>query len=313
MGTSNTHAQQLPIYTQYKNNAFLLNPAMAGYDGYTSFNLTSRKQWIGLENSPMTYSLSGQTRLLKQSHKIVNRSARKNVLRPSTKGRVGLGGFAFNDVNGYVSRTGLQFTYAYHIFMHRSQLSFGLGGQVFQYKIDESKIWYMDPADPLEPSGLNAVALIPDANFGVLLSSEDYFIGFSANQLFQSVLKLGSTELSDLKMYRHYYLMAGRTFQMSNNFHLEPSFLIKTTEQFFPQFDLSCKIGYDNDYWGGLSYRSGGTVSGFFGIRAKILFIGYAYDYSLSSIKKYSFGSHEIFLSLKFGDNARRYRWVNRY
>jgi type IX secretion system PorP/SprF family membrane protein len=312
-GLTKAFAQQLPLYTQYKNNAFLLNPAMAGYDGYTSFNLTSRRQWIGIENSPVTYSLSAQTRLLKRSHRIVNKPVRSNVLIPSTQGRVGLGGYLFNDQNGHVSRTGMQFTYAYHIIMHRQQLSFGLGGQIFQYKIDESRLFYMDPGDPLDPSSLNAVALIPDANVGVLLSSDDYFIGFSANQLFESVLKLGSTDLSSLKLHRHYYLLGGRTFNLNQNFDIEPTFLFKTTEQFFPQIDLSCKISYGNDYWAGLSYRSSGSVSGLFGVRANNLFIGYAYDFALTSIRKHSIGSHEVFLSLKLGDNARRYRWINRY
>ena len=305
--------QQLPLYTQYKNNAFLLNPAMAGFDGYTSFNLTTRKQWIGMENSPLTYSISAQTRFLKQSYRVINRPVRNNVLRPSTKGRVGMGGFLFNDVNGFVSRTGVQMSYAYHIYMHRQQLSFGLGGQLFQHKIDESKLTYRDNNDPLAQSGLNTVALIPDASVGALLSSEHYFVGFSANQLFESVLKLGSSDLSNLKMHRHYYLMAGRKFFFDKGFDIEPSFLLKTTEQFLPQLDVSCKVSYADDYWVGLSYRTSGSISGLFGVRTNKLYIGYAYDFALSSIRKYNMGSHEVFLSVKLGDNARRYRWVNRY
>ncbi|MCG8699721.1 MAG: type IX secretion system membrane protein PorP/SprF, partial [Bacteroidales bacterium] len=41
-------AQQLPIYSQYWMNKFLLNPAVAGHEGYTSVNLTVREQWVGL-------------------------------------------------------------------------------------------------------------------------------------------------------------------------------------------------------------------------------------------------------------------------
>jgi len=28
---------------------------------------------------------------------------------------------------------------------------------------------------------------------------------------------------------------------------------------------------------------------------------------------KHSYGSHEFMVAIKFGDNARRYRWLNRY
>jgi len=37
-------SQQLPIYSQYMMNSYLLNPAVAGHEGYTSLNLTVREQ-----------------------------------------------------------------------------------------------------------------------------------------------------------------------------------------------------------------------------------------------------------------------------
>ena len=312
-------SQQLPLFSQYKNNGFLLNPSMAGHDGFTSLNFTARKQWVGFTNAPITYSASVQTRLMKRSYKIVNRPGRNNRLNNSTKGRVGLGGFILSDVNGLVSRTGAQLSYAYHIYMYKSQLSFGLAGQVFQYKIDRDRITTYSEligngADPLMEGDMQYVAFIPDANFGVYWTSPEFYLGFSANQLFQSNLKLGSTALGNLKLYRHYYLMGGYRFiDQANGFDIEPSFLFKTTEQLIPQADLTLKLYYKTDYWIGASYRTSGTLAAMFGIRSENTYFGYAYDYALSSIQKYNFGSHEIFVSLKFGDDARRYRWLNRY
>lgn len=314
-----SRAQQLPLYTQYKNNGFLLNPSMAGYDGYTSVNFTARKQWVGFTNAPVTYSASVQTRLMKRSYRVINRQGKNNRLNSSTKGRVGLGGFIFSDVNGLVSRTGAQLSYAYHIYMYKSQLSFGLAGQVFQYKIDRERITTFSElaglgVDPLVEGNLNYVAFIPDANFGVYWTSPEFYLGLSANQLFQSKLKLGSTALGNLKLYRHYYLMGGYRFiNFSNGFDIEPSFLLKTTEQLIPQADFTVKLYYKTDYWIGSSYRTSGTIAAMFGIRSENMYLGYAYDYALTSIRKYNFGSHEIFVSLKFGDDARRYRWLNRY
>ncbi len=37
--------QQLPIYSQYLYNKFLINPAVAGSEGFTSVNLTARGPW----------------------------------------------------------------------------------------------------------------------------------------------------------------------------------------------------------------------------------------------------------------------------
>ncbi|MCB8998733.1 MAG: type IX secretion system membrane protein PorP/SprF [Bacteroidales bacterium] len=307
-------AQQLPLYTQYLNNGFLINPAMAGNDGYTSFNTTYRKQWIGIENSPTNYSISAQTRLLKQSYKIVNRNVRQNSVKPSTKGRVGLGGYAFNDVNGLVNRTGISLAYAYHIFLYRSQISFGLSAQAFQFKIDASKLEFgNENSDPVKDRGLDLVTFVPDANVGFYWTSEKHFLGVSANQLFQSVLQIGSSDYGQLKLYRHYFFMGGYRFVINREFDLEPSFLLKTTEQLLPQMDLSARVFYQNDYWAGLSYRTSGSVSALAGLRVDKIFLGCAYDFALNSIRTHSFGSAEIVMSLKFGSNARRYRWINRY
>jgi len=304
----------MPSFTQYLNNGFLINPAIAGYDGYTSFNTTYRKQWIGFEDSPTTYSFSGQTRLLKQSFRIVNRNVRKNVLKPSTKGRVGLGGFAFNDINGLVNRTGVSLTYAYHIFLYRSQISFGMAGQAYQYKVDASRLEFgSENTDPIKDRGLDLVTFIPDANVGFYWSSEKHFLGFSANQLFQSAIKIGSSDFGKLKLYRHYYLMGGYKFPLNSEFAIEPSALFKTTEQLLPQADFTVRLLYQNDYWAGLAYRTSGSASALFGVRVEQLYLGCAYDYPLTSIRRRSFGSAEIVVSLKLGSNARRYRWINRY
>lgn len=304
--------QQLPTFTQYINNGFLINPALAGNDGYTSFNSTYRKQWVGFQNSPTTYSFSGQTRMLRKSFKVVSRNVRKNSVKPSTKGRVGLGGFMYNDINGLVSRTGLSLAYAYHINLYRSQISFGIAGQAFQYKIDASNFEF-GGEDQQFSKGSNLVAFIPDANAGFYWAGEKYFFGFSANQLFQSILDLGSSEFGQLELYRHYYLMGGYRFVLNQEFELEPSALFKTTEQLIPQADISLRLFYLSDYWAGVSYRTSGAVSGMFGVQVDKIYLGCAYDYSLTSIRKHSLGSVEVLMSLKFGSSARRYRWINRY
>ena len=61
-------AQQLPVYSQYMMNKFLINPAVAGSEGYTAFNLTTRKQWIGVKEAPLTFAASAQTRILKKNY-----------------------------------------------------------------------------------------------------------------------------------------------------------------------------------------------------------------------------------------------------
>ena len=93
-------SQQLPVYSQYLYNKFLINPAVAGSNGYTSVNFTARQQWSGYYGAPRTFSLSYQTRMLKAKFFLSNNLFNRTQYHSKTKGRVGFGFNAFNDVNG---------------------------------------------------------------------------------------------------------------------------------------------------------------------------------------------------------------------
>jgi hypothetical protein len=84
---------------------------------------------------------------------------------------------------------------------------------------------------------------------------------------------------------------------------------------------------FQENYWAGLSWRTGGSYSiveesfngkgssaiimG--GLRIDKYYFGYAFDYTFNAIGARTLGSHEFMAAVKFGDTARRYRWLNRY
>lgn len=304
--------QQLPSYSQYMMNKFLVNPAVAGSEGYSAFNLTTRKQWIGVREAPLTFAASAQTRLLKNSFIIRKNRVKNSSSTASSPTRVGLGAYIFDDRNGLIGRTGLQLTYAYHIPMDNSLLSFGLSGTIWQFRIRKDEARLLDPDDQLFNSMDNGM-VIPDANFGVYYSDERMYAGFSADQLFQSALKFGGEGFNQYKMLRHFYLMGGYRFLVSEKIMLEPSALVKTTEQLSFQLDLTTKAYFSDDYWAGLSYRTGNVLVLMGGVRVDKFYFGYALDLTFSNIRAHSYGNHEIIIAMKLGDNARRYRWLHRY
>jgi type IX secretion system PorP/SprF family membrane protein len=320
-------AQQLPVYSQYMMNGFLLNPAVAGHEGYTAINLTAREQWLGIKDAPGTYAVSYQTRLLKNSYISRSTSIRRRKRVMSRSGRVGYGVYAFTDMAGAFNRTGLQGTYTYHIPLDRSQLSFGVSFTGYQFRINEDKMKLLDVDDQLLLNTEKS-AFIPDANFGVYYTDQNLYAGISAMQLFQTPLKLGADKDGPgFRMVRHYFLIAGYRFELNRNLLMEPSFLFKTTEKFIAQIDVNVKMYFQENYWAGLSFRTGGSYSiveesfngkgasaiimG--GVRVDKYYFGYAFDYTFNAIGARSLGSHEIMAAVKFGDNARRYRWLNRY
>jgi type IX secretion system PorP/SprF family membrane protein len=312
--TGEVMAQQLPLYSQYVQSGFMVNPAMAGYDGYTSFSTTARQQWLGFTEAPRTYSASWQTRLMRRSYKIVNRQvSSKNRLKPSTMGRVGLGAYLVNDVNAKLARTGASFTYAYHIIMNNRQLSFGLAAKAFQYRIATDQLTFGEDGDPVMAGNFKSVAYSPDADVGIFFQDPNYFVGFSISNLLQTAVKTGGSEIADFKTYRHYWLMGAYRFHVSEIIDIEPGALLKTSENWNPQGDLTLKAYFNDLFWGGLSYRTDQSVILLMGVKIEGLYFGYSFDWAFSEIGHFNYGSHEVTLSYKIGDNVRRYRWLNRY
>ncbi len=306
-------AQQLPIYSQYMMNGFLINPAVAGLDGYTAFNLTAREQWLGIENSPKTHAISVQSRILKNSFISRGASIRKKKRWGTQSGKVGYGVYMFNDINGLIDRTGLQGTYSYHIRQGANQISFGLSLSTFQFRLDRQKmVLAYEQYDELIDENRNTL-YIPDANFGVYVSNPKFYLGFSSMQMFKSAIQFGNIGDGEYAMVRHFNLQGGYKFELPNYFVIEPSVLIKYPQGLEPQVDFNIKLDYMDDYWGGISFRTGNAMIIFGGVRFEKFYFGYAFDYTLNSISKHTYGSHEIMMAIKFGDNARRYRWLNRY
>lgn len=306
--------QQLPIYSQYLYNKFLVNPAVAGSDGFTSYNLTAREQWVGYSGAPRTFSFSAQTRILKRSYILKRTSIRRQIYRPKTDGKVGIGGYVFSDKNGLVQRTGFQMTYSYHMWLQNStQLSMGLSLTGYHYKIDEKEINFEDPNEPWLNNDLRRGMFIPDASFGLYLLNAKYSVGFSADQLFEASARIGDNTFTNFKLDRHYYLFGSYFFGLNSSVELEPSLLFVMSEQLKPQVDLGLTYIYNQGFWAGISYRTSGAIIANLGVKYQNLFLGYAFDFTLQEIQRITYGTHEITLAVKLGDNARRYRWLDRY
>jgi len=304
-------AQQLPLYNQYMLNGYLVNPAAAGADGYTTFNLTARSQWLGIPNAPNSQVFSFQTRVLKRSFIVKGKSVKRKSLKPSRSGRVGLGAYVFNDMNGATSRTGVHFSYAYHIRIKEDQLSFGLGGTVYQFHINDLE--FFEEEEPLLSEGIYQPIIVPDADFGIYYMSYNYYAGISIKNVMQSYLKIGNNTLSGYRLFRHYYVTGGYRFEINHKFSLEPSGMVRMSSQYSPQLDINLKAYFMENIWAGLSFRTNGSIVSLFGVKVDRYYFGYAFDMGFNSIMKRTFGSHEFMLSVKLGDSARRYRWIERY
>ena len=190
--------QQVPMYSQYIMNGFLVNPSFAGRDGYTTVNLTVREQWVGMAGAPSTFAASFQTRILKNSYISKSTSVRKNIIKPTKGGKVGLGGYVFNDNNGIMKRTGVQMAYAYHISMGQSggypnDFALGLAMTAYQFAVNTDGLLY-DHDDPLLNTYDRSV-FIPDFNFGASYTTSRYYAGFAMTNLLRGSIIFADTSI----------------------------------------------------------------------------------------------------------------------
>jgi len=311
-------AQQVPMYSQYVLSGFLINPSMTGLNGYTTVNLTVREQWVGLDQAPGTYAASFQTRLLKNSYISKATSVRKKLILPTKGGNVGLGGYVFNDQNGIMRRTGFQFAYAYHIQMgqtgsYPNNLAFGLALSAYQFAVNTEGLIF-DPDDPLI-SNYDRSVFVPDFNFGASWTTSKYYAGFAMTNLIRGKLMFADTTETGRTELGHYFLTGGVKIPLNPVWTLEPSAFIKSSDIFLKslQMDITARVRYKEDYWAGLSWRTGDALILMMGLRYDRFMFGYAVDFTLTDMRKQSFGTHEITLAVRFGESARRYRWINNF
>ena len=131
------------------------------------------------------------------------------------------------------------------------------------------------------------------------------YIGLASSQLIQSRLKkLNQFSTSENQLIRHYNLSASYVTKINQTLTAEPYTMFRTTFIKAPQFELGAKMTYNDFVFGGLSYRSKDAVIGLIGMNYKNFMLAYSYDFTLSSIRNYSSGSHEVLLAYQFNKKS---------
>ncbi len=309
-------SQQLPQYSQYMHNLYVVNPASAGMEDYVDINMSFRQQWTGIDDAPRTYYLSATGALGKgeepQSRSMaipISRPDLYNSRKPETTKRKlkhALGGIAMVDEYGPFQRTVVNLGYALHIPIGKkyfASVGASLGWAGVQF--DNSNITLQEQVD----NTYNAFIAggdrsnMFDLNLGVMLYSDDLFIGYGLYQVLQNQVRLGDQDppmnLSDSRLADHHYIVAGYRIGIGENIGLTPSTMIKNQGPSPVSFDVNLRVDYKRKFWIGASYRHEDAAVAMLGITvADLIRVGYSYDYTLSELNTFSNGSHEIVLGL---------------
>jgi type IX secretion system PorP/SprF family membrane protein len=306
-----TKAQQYPLYNPVYGYDFAFNPAIAGSNYYPSAAIVLRKNWLQVENAPSTISAMLSFRLGRfdfyTPQKMLNKSQFLH------KERVGIGLLGYKDSNGPVSNTGYKLVYSYHIPVGFQQFSFGLSADLRQLEVDESGFTSTDPDDPLLQGGKRSY-IMGNASAGVYFYSENFFAGFSVNDLFRNKAIIEDNfTTSTLDML----FMSGFRIRLDRFWSLEPSLLSGTVDGDDMIYQLSGKLIFIDEHWLNITYHSYSSITTSFGIRVSKLFhVGYGYEYFFGTGGTRYQSRHMFYLGRNIGTRnvgaikRQRYRYI---
>lgn len=285
LGLSAVNAQQIALSSQYMFNEFAFNPAVAGTKNFAPLTFSFRRQWMGMNEAPVTQNLS--------FHSFIGKNT-------------GAGVQMFNDVAGPTRRTGLSGTFSYAIqTSDNTRLSFGLSAQVTQFMMDRDKMNTEIPDDiAVQNNTFNQ--LIPDFNFGTYWYGERHFLGVSGYNLLQSkddLFDLTSPVTSTLD--RTVFVHGGYLIPVGNSFGVEPSGMLRYMFNAPMSFDANLRFVVKDSYWLAASYRYQDAMVFMIGADLGVLELGYSYDMGMSNLATYNSGSHEIFLTAKLSKGVK--------
>ncbi len=282
-GSMGLVAQQMPQYTQYMFNDFVINPAVAGVQDYFQIRTNHRFQWVGLMDPPMTNSIS--------------------YYGPARNQDMGYGFYIYNDVTGPTSRTGFTGSYAYNIALSgEMRLSMGISASMMQYRIDGTQL---NPRDVSDPALLQVISTsyLPDAGIGAYLYAKDFYVGLSAAQLLNNNLMIFDNKNGLNRLKTHINLIGAYKFRVDQDWMIEPSVMIKGTAPRELSFDITARAEWKRIIWGAISYRYSEAISILIGYSfEEMLYFGYAYDIGITSLRKYNTGTHELMIGYRFND-----------
>ena len=278
-------AQTEPMYSQYMFNMLGVNPAYAGSREASSFNFFQRSQWIGLQGAPQTTSFSFDQSILNK--------------------RAGWGIQLYDDKIGVEKADGINIMGSTRIQVSENGiLSGGLSLGLMNYRIDLMNVTgRFTPNDPAFYSNLNKWT--PSLGIGIYYNTDNFYAGVSIPNILKSRLTAFDLIRSGLQKVnqKHIFLTTGFVIPINEDLKLKPSTMIKMMEGAPIEADFNTNVWLRDIIGLGVSYRTGDAVIGMAEIQVnQNLRFGYAYDITISPLKFYNNGSHEIMIRYEIGN-----------
>lgn len=292
-------AQQDPQFTQFMNNKLIYNPGYAGTSGGVCGVAQFRQQWVSFSGAPQSFALALNT--------------------PLTGLPIGVGLTIMSDKIGPMNTVFVRAAGSWNKKIGPGTLGLGLDFGMLQKKISDT--WIVpEPLknDPRIPGNFGNGYSNPDLNkltydigLGAFYQIPDkFYVGISSTHLPAQTIK--GKDKVQFELSRHYYFMAGYTIPATPWLKVTPNVLVKT-DAAATTMDANLTLLWSEMIWIGGTYRTSDAAAILVGYQQKFgpgnvgkFKIGYSYDFTTSTLNKYSSGSHEIILGVCYTPKVKK-------
>jgi len=268
----------------YWGNMHSITPAWI-YDKYMAvFNMSAKKQWVGVEGSPATFYVAGTTYF--------------------ETARTQLGASLLQDKIGYTSFTNINLSYAYNLRLdYLWELHLGVAGNYQQVSFDLSKVIVEDGVldYPLYDKLKNDQNF--NADVGVELSNYNFKFGVASQNIVDIFTPEQQLQVNSNFIYARYRQYDDLLFnwgvgvcgiQYTDIYQCE----LNVTGYFKNKWDYGL-LNKPDIFDIGLFYRTHSQMGMIVGFNlTDNLRVSYSYDYHFGSLRYSSYGTNEIMLTL---------------
>jgi len=289
LGAYSLSAQQDAMYTHYMFNTLAVNPGYAGSRDALTVTGLHRSQWVSFPGAPTTQTLTMHT--------------------PLFSDKLGVGLSIINDAIGPTNVTSGYLDISYRLpVSDKGTLAFGLKGGINALQADISDLSRPDDGVDDELDANIKSQIQPNLGAGVYYHTDNWYMGLSApGFLTNDFTGDDGNGVTTYTQARHYFLIAGTAFALSDKIDLKPTGFLKVTDGAPIEGDVTATLLFNQKVWAGLMFRSGDAAGLLLGAQlTEQLGIGYSYDFSFTNTTgKYNGGSHEVMLRYDFFFNEK--------
>ena len=282
-------AQQETQHSMYFFNPVLINPAYAGSQEALQITATARDQWTGLKGAPKTQVLS--------------------LHSPLKTEKIGIGFTVLNDQLGVTKNTGVYADLSYSIKLNKQnhRLAFGLKAGMDFLRQDFSNLRVNDNTDALYTDGFNYKKNLFNIGAGLYYYGKRFYLGASTPRMVKNKINISSDQTA--LQENHYYFFGGVVVKINPAINMRPSFMVKYVNNAPLSIEGNLSFLFYEKIWIGAMYRhqAAAGLNIMYNITENLR-MGYAYDYQLTSLQKFSVGSHEIMVSYNLRSKAKGFK-----